>query len=75
MVMDWRWGKGKRKSSRMTKGLYHGADGGVSSGRGNGFSGKEITIFGMLGTLRYQSETVRLAGVRTEEKSWESSCV
>lgn len=56
----------------MTKGLYHGADGGVSSGRGNGFFGEEMTIFGMLGTLRYQSGTVRLAGVRAEDKSRES---
>lgn len=57
----------------MTKGLYQGADGGDSNGRGNGFFGREITIPGTLGTLRYQRGTVRLAGVRAQDKSWESS--
>lgn len=50
--------------------MYNGADGGAVTERRSRFLGEETAVLGRLvGTLRYQSRVVRLAGVGTEDKS------
>ena len=49
----------------MIKGLCNGVDGGAMTERKSRFEGKELLLWhtGLIGTLRYQSRGVRLAGV------------